>query len=69
MGTGELLVRVTSKPDAKPNFVAGLVYDTAQDRVIKAAPIIKRLVGLDAEKLRAVGKAKGWTLHIMKIGE
>jgi len=56
------LLRMTSGPGWRQPWVAGLLYDESRDRVMRAAPIIKYLMGLDAETLRAWAKANGCTL-------
>ena len=67
--SGEMLVRVTSRTDVQRPFVAGLIYDTARDRVVRSAPILKPLMGLSADQLRLDAKQNGWKLTIVKIGE
>lgn len=69
IATGELLVRVKSRENAKTPFCAGLVYDTKSDKVTRCAPILKYTRGLSAADLREVGRANGWTMTIVKIGE
>ena len=52
------LVRVVA-----PHFVAGFVTDGV---VRRAAPILKRLVGLTDDQARAVIAARGWKASVVR---
>lgn len=69
LSTGELLVRVKSRQDVQKPFVAGLIYNTATDKVTRTAPILRPLMGLSADQLRLDAKQNGWTVTIVRIGE
>jgi hypothetical protein len=56
-----MLVRIVG-----PNFVAGLIFDRATDRVIFAAPILRYLTGQHADKLRQTFKRLGWRATIVR---
>ncbi len=47
------LIRIVS-----PHFVAGL---EATDRVIRAAPVIRYMVGWTGKQVASYCKSKGWT--------
>lgn len=66
---GELLVRVRTRADVEKPFVAGMIYDTATDRVVRAAPILRHLVGRSADDVRDLGARNGWRVTIVKVGE
>jgi len=57
-----LLLRVTSGPGWQRPFVAGLLYSSSADRVMRAAPILKYLLGADGDTLRAWARANGCTI-------
>jgi hypothetical protein len=56
-----MLVRI-----AAPHFVAGILLD-AQERCVRAAPIVAWAVGLDREALRKEFRLRGWRASV--IGE
>jgi len=64
-----LLLRVRSSPEARTSFCAGVLYDPGRDRVMRTAPILRYLLGLDAATLRGVAQANGWTLTVVKADE
>jgi hypothetical protein len=47
-----------------PHFVAGFVVDG--DRITRAAPILKRLIGKTTGEARAIIEAKGWRAFYVK---
>jgi hypothetical protein len=47
-----------------PNFVAGLIVDN--DRVVYAAPILRRLLWQDADELREIFRRRGWKATIVR---
>lgn len=65
----EMLVRVKSRGSVKTPFCAGMIYDTNQDKVVRAAPILKHLIGSNAARIRELQHANGWTVTIVRIGE
>ncbi|MCA1452094.1 hypothetical protein I6F35_02555 [Bradyrhizobium sp. BRP22] len=45
-----------------PHFVAGFESD---GKVVRAAPILRDMIGMSDAKARARIKANGWTAHIV----
>jgi hypothetical protein len=52
--------------DGTHPFVAGLIFDHDTQRVIVAAPILRHLMGIHADKLRAGFKRLGWRATIVR---
>jgi hypothetical protein len=49
-----------------PHFIAGLEYDQALRRVVRAAPILKFAVGWPATTCETYFSRKGWAWEILK---
>jgi hypothetical protein len=56
-----MLIRITG-----PNFVAGVVFDEADDEVRVAAPIVRWAVGLSAKQLRVELAQRGLTATVVR---
>ena len=57
------LLQVSTPPRARKPFVAGFLWDPMTDRVVSAAPILRRpLMGKTAAEVAAICDAKGWRL-------
>jgi hypothetical protein len=65
----ETLVRVVGGwGDPRRPFVAGFIHDSEGDRVIRAAPILKRLIGKGRSEVASMARARGWTLETVNGG-
>lgn len=65
---GEILARVEGESGGRP-FTAGFIYDTARERVVRAAPIIfKAINGKTRTEIRAMAGRVGWKIAIVNQG-
>lgn len=55
-----LVVRVVA-----PHFVAGVVIDRPDHRVVRAAPILAWVIGKHEDELRTYFRRKGWNASII----